>query len=710
MQYIKPSEEQKNIIDAIVAKKNIVVNAVAGSGKTTTLLLIADKLKHKKILQVTYNKQLKNEVRKKVENLGLSNVDIQTYHGLAVKYYDPNSHTDDNMIKILKPDFKIKYRPIYDIIVIDEVQDMTSNYYELIYKFIQDIGYKNNILILGDSYQGVYEFKNADVRFLLFSHKLWEREENHLFTQLTLNQSYRMTTQIASFVNKVMIGHDRIISKKKGDEQVYYYRTNIYQNIDVIFMKILSFIKLDNPKYNPNDIFILSPSLKSLDNPCKKLENLLVQNNIPVYYTRNEEDGIDEQIISGKIVFTTFHQAKGRERKIVFVFGFDESYFDLYAKDKNKRVCPSEIYVATTRASEILIIIENNKYNPLPFLKKPPCQIKKYSFVNYICDAETKKNKIKKKEKSSISHNTTVKNLTMYLSEVTINEISPLIDSLFIIIQEPMPEFTVDIPLTIKTENGLVEDVSDLNGIVIPAIYETKITNSISSLEKTIIQYTNDTLITNDIVRDKLFELEKCDNNNKISKYLLMGNIFIALTENIYFKLNQIDKYDWIQPFMINICFKNLEKNLLNNAKYEQVISDGCKNYFTYEHEIYGDINISGRIDAYDDKYIWELKCTSSLTIEHLLQLLIYAWMWEKTVDSSRKYRILNIRTGEVRELNYQNHIVDAIIELVFINKYDQKFKDSDEKFLKKCKKIRNKYEAFDDDVFSVFGLKKNKK
>lgn len=699
---IKPSKEQLNIIEASVNNKNVICNAVAGSGKTTTLIFLGMKLKHKKILQITYNKQLKHEVRNKVEELQISNIDIQTYHGLAVKYYDSNAHTDDNMAKILKYDLKIRYRPNYDIIVIDEVQDMTPNYYELIYKFINDIGYKNNILILGDSYQSVYEFKNADKRFLLFSSNLWNKKG---FEQLTLRESFRMTTQISSFVNKVMLGHDRIISHKRGKHPVYYYRTNIFKNMgetDEFYLKIIYFL---NNGYNYDDIFILSPSLKSLDSPCKKLENLLVKNNIPVFFTRNEEDGIDNQIIAGKIVFTTFHQAKGRERKIVFIFGFDESYFDLYAKDKNKRVCPAELYVAATRASEILLVVENEKYNPLPFLKKPAYQIKKYSFVQYISDNTKKEKKIKKKikEKSIMSHNSTVKELTMYLSEITINEITPIIEILFKTIKQPQTDSTTDIPLTIETLNGLREDVSDLNGIVIPAIYEKKITNAKSSLEKIIDQYSETkNKDCDDIISKNLCKLSKY-NDDSINKYLLMGNIYIAITENIFCKLNQIDNYEWLNQNMINICFKNLEQNVLNNAKYEQIIYHNSKNYFTFEHEIYGDINISGRIDAYDDTYVWEFKCVSALTLEHLLQLIIYAWLWEKCEGSNRKYRILNIKTGEVRELEYQSHLIDAIIELVFINKYDPKFKENDKKFLKKCKAMRKKYVMYDE--YSVFDL-----
>ena len=69
----------------------------------------------------------------------------------------------------------------------------------------------------------------------------------------------------------------------------------------ICFYKIIKIMNFINAGYKFDDIFILSPSLKSIDNPCKKLENILVKNNVPVYYTRNEEDGIDDQIISGKI-------------------------------------------------------------------------------------------------------------------------------------------------------------------------------------------------------------------------------------------------------------------------------------------------------------------------------------------------------------------------------------------------------------------------
>lgn len=705
-----PSTEQQKIIDTVTSGKHVIVNAVAGSGKTTTLLFIARKNKNKRILQITYNKQLKLEVRAKAERENMTNVEIQTYHGLAVKYYNEKCFTDEQMIKILKDDMSPRYQPSFDIIVVDETQDMTQNYYELVYKFIQDIGFEGVLVILGDSYQGVYEFKNADTRYLLLAHKLWGRN----FEALALNQSYRLTSNIASFVNKIMIGYDRIISHKKNDHKVFYYKVNTYEFGE----ELLELIKKLLGTYKPEDFFVLSPSLKSADNPGKKLENLLVKNNIPVFFTRTEEEGINENVMSGKVVFTTFHQAKGRERKIVIVFGFDESYFDYYATDKNRNQCPSELYVAATRASEILILVEDYKYGPLSFLKKQPSIIKKYAFVNYIDRKPVTFRKIKTEQKPANAnvHKLTVKEMTMYLSEITMGEIVPLINMLFTTCCKPLVD--IKIPQTVQTSKGLIEDVSDLNGIVVPAIYEAKKSGDKSTLQKAVEGNCNLANDSADLIFKKQREMKACESGS-IQQYLRMGNLFIALNENIFSKLNQIDKYDWLTNEMVEACHANLEKNIGKNAVYEQVIVDGPKNYYTYKHDQYGNIDIAGRIDVVDEGLdtdicigtLWELKCVSTLTIDHLLQLIIYAWLWQRTMHLShgkKKYKILNIRTGEILELKYQDHLIDTIVELILINKYDPKFKDEDDDFIQKNQTINKRYPLCKNDVFAVFGISRD--
>ena len=67
------SKEQTNIINS---KSNIIVDAVAGSGKTTTILHMGLKYPDKNIFQITYNNMLKREVRKKVNKLCITNMNI----------------------------------------------------------------------------------------------------------------------------------------------------------------------------------------------------------------------------------------------------------------------------------------------------------------------------------------------------------------------------------------------------------------------------------------------------------------------------------------------------------------------------------------------------------------------------------------------------------------------------------------------------------
>jgi len=46
---------------------------------------------------------------------------------------------------------------------------------------------------------------------------------------------------------------------------------------------------------------------------------------------------------------------------------------------------------------------------------------------------------------------------------------------------------------------------------------------------------------------------------------------------------------------------------------------------------------------------IWELKCTSNLTLEHKLQLVLYAWLYQSRYGEKKEkeYHLFNIKTKE---------------------------------------------------------------
>lgn len=66
---------------------------------------------------------------------------------------------------------------------------------------------------------------------------------------------------------------------------------------------------------------------------------------VNVHVPISEDEALDEDIIRGKLVFSTFDQAKGLERKAVVVFNFDDSYFNYFNRSANKNVCPNILYV-----------------------------------------------------------------------------------------------------------------------------------------------------------------------------------------------------------------------------------------------------------------------------------------------------------------------------------------------------------------------------
>ncbi len=75
------TKEQINIINA--KEDSFKINAVAGSGKTTTLLEYAKKNSHLKILYLAYNKSLQVSLQKKLKEYELTHMNVSTIHSLA---------------------------------------------------------------------------------------------------------------------------------------------------------------------------------------------------------------------------------------------------------------------------------------------------------------------------------------------------------------------------------------------------------------------------------------------------------------------------------------------------------------------------------------------------------------------------------------------------------------------------------------------------
>jgi len=685
---MEPSIEQTSIIETVSQNKNVIVNAVAGSGKSTTILFIAKQFPEKRMTQLTYNSQLRHEMNDKVKYEGIENLTIHTYHSLAVRYYSPQAYTDTELRRILRNRIspQNKTKTICDILLIDEAQDMTPLYFHFVLKWIRDnVQGKFQLVILGDEKQGLYEFKGSDTRFLTLAHLIWNSNsqlKTDEFVFHELKTSYRVTYPMASFVNDVMLGEERLFACRDGPP-VKYIRKFVVEAQYTMMHMIRSI--LENRDNKPDDIFILCGSLK---NSVRKWENLLVSKNIPCYLPLIEMDGLDERVIRGKVVFSTFHSVKGRQRKFVFVVGFDDSYFDYYARDSPRNQCPNTLYVGCTRATEQLILMEkHNNYEdkPLTFLKKTHSQMKREPYIDFHgqIKAFSWDNAGMKKNKNEYKHYLTPTELIKFIPDDLLESLSASIDSLFVDVTQEREE--IPIPVVIETEQGFYEDVSDLNGIVIPFFYVSRETNNPDILFQVVEE------CIHQLPSGQHEFLKECFTSwsytGSIADSLFLSNLYAACNEKLYYRLRQIQfhEYNWLSPTIIESCASRIQQ-VLNNMEHteflemEQTILSA---EMTIENErIHNALQshfpdrrffFTARVDMITTDVIWEWKCTSHLTIDHFLQVLIYAWIWETIhPEDTREFRLFNIKTGEMHLLTGHASDWQPIVIALLENKYNK--------------------------------------
>jgi len=713
------SEEQEIILKNVIDGHNVIVDSCAGTGKTTLILSVAKESEGKTLLQMTYNSMLRFEVKDRVKKAGIKNMKVHTFHSLAVRYYLPTSYTDTGIRYIILKDLHpIEKLPKIDVFVLDEAQDMTFLYFQLMAKFARDSGHPIQLLILGDYMQGLYEFKGADIRFLTFADILWEGFaclKSQEFRYCSMKMSYRITNQMCKFVNEVMLGENRMEACRDG-APVTYIR-NSRKNIERIVAAEIC--KLLEQGFSPADIFVLASSVKGANSNVRQLENILVERGIPCHVPMLENDKIDERVIDKKVVFSTFHCVKGRQRRFVFIVGFDQSYFKFYARNLPKDKCPNTLYVAATRATHGLYVLESDNFHtdrPLDFLKKGHVEMKQSNYIQFRGHHQTLFYEDEEEERIRDAlfqnkHNLTPTELIKFIPESVIEDVSTILDKIFISENREMDE--IDIPIIIETRRGFFEEISDLNGIAIPCIYYDYLSEkwsgsrTNSNVLLNLIGNSIDNMKPNDHSYLKNIVHDLPEKIETINDYLYLANVSVAVQETLYFKLKQIDRdeYNWLSQSMITRCIERLNNVIGNESKdsipriEETIISQSDDKAHVKIDEFLAphfgsDIKFrfTARTDLITVDSVWEMKCTSKISIDHMLQVVIYAWLWRVRVSlddrksDEKVFKIFNIKTGELLRLEATVTELNTIMLALLKGKFQKQIIKVDEEFIADCK------------------------
>lgn len=707
-----PSSEQQAIIDAAQEGYNVVVDSVPGSGKTTTILSVCRALVGVHVLVLTYNSRLKLETRDKCEQIGLRHrVEIHSYHALAVKYYDNDAHTDEGINRILENDTRprINNRDI-QMLVLDEQQDMTLTYYRLVCKWIRDMGISADrlqILTLGDVKQSIYQFKQADARFLSLSHSVFSAFSSKPWKRLNIHTSFRMTHSMCAFLN-VLDGRDgqpNAIRAVKDGPPVNYVVCDTF-NSTIPYQTVLKYLEKG---YKPEDIFVLAPSMRCVDNcPIHTLENWLVTiDKIPCFISISDDMRLDKDVVRGKITFCTYHQAKGLERAIVLVFGMDANYLKYYCKSPFERMralseCPNPVYVAVSRAKDELCIFHNVYRNQpaqcLPRLHHQRLQeLVDAGVVKLEICRQRQKTLLEEYEPIASEEDDIHKSVTDILRFMDEDVIDVIFRTNHIQICQLHPK-DHDLKLSAKVASykpEMCEFVADITGTALPAYYEFINTGDCAVYKKTLAasSYSSPSALESPEVLLK--ETTKYD----------------SITSGYLSRRYQILDYTWLkQKQLVHSCkrFDSLFAKT-TNVPVRNLLFEEEYNITTKDLLPKTSVSINGRVDVQTQDYstLYEIKCVSTLTRTHIMQLILYAWLIkehrlqeakkDKKVDAClpaesympRNLYLYNVNTDELQQVVINTATeLDCIVKDIVSEYLRQPPQVSNAEFLAQCERV----------------------
>lgn len=190
--------------------KYIVVAAGPGSGKTKVLvhklasLLLMEDVKHEQLLMLTFSRAAATEFKKRLLTLignAAGFVEIKTFHSFCFDLLGKVGSLEkaDAILKTTIAKIKSNEVEISKItkavLVIDEAQDINADEFELINTLMEQ-NEEMRVIAVGDDDQNIYEFRNADSKYLD------ELIQNKDAVKYELLDNYRSKQNLVSFSNQ----------------------------------------------------------------------------------------------------------------------------------------------------------------------------------------------------------------------------------------------------------------------------------------------------------------------------------------------------------------------------------------------------------------------------------------------------------------------------------------------------------------------------
>lgn len=221
------TNEQQTIIDTIASTDDIVlVSAVAGSGKTSTALVVVDTLKPKKALYTAFNKAIVVEGTSKFT----SNVECKTLHALALSYVRPKMKISDFTYLCIKENLSYPDK----LLIIDTIDNFFRSASIDMYDYFRDMLTDRLANLAAKYIEGmIHDTVNPTFNFLLkYFHILLVNEDIKVNYDLVILDEIQDSTAVALEIFKLLSSPKKL---GLGDpHQAIYGFMNLVNGFEVL--------------------------------------------------------------------------------------------------------------------------------------------------------------------------------------------------------------------------------------------------------------------------------------------------------------------------------------------------------------------------------------------------------------------------------------------------------------------------------------------
>lgn len=327
------SNEQQLFIDYALAGHNILVEACIGSGKTTAIQALCNRLAGKRVLYLTYNKLLKLDAKARIRN---GFVTVTNYHGFAwqeLRKNQMNAGVSDLIQAYNRADLPVFP---YDVLILDEYQDIDQEIADML-THIKEKCPRIQIVAVGDMCQKIYDKTTLDVG--AFIHEFLGN-----YIPMEFTQCFRLGSYHAAMLGRVW--GKTIVGVNEA------FRLDILPEYEA--RRIASQTK-------PKDLLVLG----SRDHGATRLQNYL-EDQYPDIFNKHtlwskvfETSGATSPTPDCAI-FTTYDGCKGMERKVCILYDWDIRYWMARSQkpDVQYDILRNLFCVAASRGKQRLILID----------------------------------------------------------------------------------------------------------------------------------------------------------------------------------------------------------------------------------------------------------------------------------------------------------------------------------------------------------------